>query len=536
MTSVLVLDDRQDDRYLLSTVLGYAGYTALEASTGQTALDLARSERPDLIITDILMPAMNGYEFVRELRTDPLVGNTPVVFSTANYAEDETRQLAAACGVSHFLVKPSEPEAIIRVVAEALGSDHDLVVPPVSGQQFDRHLLRALNEKLVDKVKELETVNAEQGQLAREREMILNSAGDGIYRVDRDGLITYANPAVAELLDCPVEDLLGSDAHELVHHSRADRTPFPIDQCRIKASLRGEVHHVTDEVFWRRNGTHFPVDYTSAPIRENGDITGVVCVFSDITEEKQREADLREQLEWHQRITHVVERDELLVYSQPIVDLQTGRLIYEELLVRMRGSAPEEVILPGEFLPHAERLGLIQGIDRWMVRQALRLVTESRAVAVNLSALSINDLQLTTDIATALAEQPADPSQLIVEITESAAAEFSDRAEEFAQRLNHLGCRLALDDFGTGFGTMTYLRDFPADFLKIDIEFVRDLHTSEANQRLVKTILEIARQNNQQTIAEGVETEPTAALLRDYGVDYAQGYLFGRPEPLELDL
>ena len=109
-------------------------------------------------------------------------------------------------------------------------------------------------------------------------------------------------------------------------------------------------------------------------------------------------------------------------------------------------------------------------------------------------------------------------------------------AEEFAQRLSHLGCRLALDDFGTGFGTMTYLRDFPADFLKIDIEFVRDLHTSEANQRLVKTILEIARQNNQQTIAEGVEAEHTAALLRHYGVDYAQGYLFGRPEPLQLAL
>ena len=101
---------------------------------------------------------------------------------------------------------------------------------------------------------------------------------------------------------------------------------------------------MTDEVFWRPNGTHFPVDYTSAPIRENGEITGVVCVFSDITEQKQREVELRDQLEWHQRISRAVERDELLVYSQPIVDLQTGRPVYEELLVRMRGSAPKEVI------------------------------------------------------------------------------------------------------------------------------------------------------------------------------------------------
>jgi PAS domain S-box-containing protein len=536
LTSVLVLDDRQDNRELLSTVLGYAGYTVLEASNGEAALELARSERPELIITDIVMPGMNGYEFVRELRSDPAVGNTPVIFSTASYAEGETRQLADACGVSHFLVKPCEPETIVRVAGEALGSDHELVMTPVSGEQFDRHLLRALNEKLVQKVKELETVNLEQGQLASEREMILNSAGDGIYRVDREGRITYANPAVAKLLDCHVEDLLGRDAHALFHHSRADLTPLPIEDCRIKASLRGEVHHVTDEVFWRPNGTGFPVDYTSAPIREDGQIVGVVCVFSDITEQKGREVELREQLEWHQRISRAVERNELLVYSQPIVDLQTGRPVHEELLVRMRGSAPKEVIPPGVFLPHAERLGLIQSIDRWMLDQSLKLLNESRAVAVNLSARSINDLELTTEIAGALSKQPADPSQLIVEITETAAAEKSDVAEEFAHRLSHLGCRLALDDFGTGFGTMTYLRDFPADFLKIDIEFVRDLHTSEANQRLVKTILEIARQNNQQTIAEGVEAEHTAALLRHYGVDYAQGYLFGRPEPLQLAL
>ena len=535
MTSVLVLDDSQDNRALLSTVLGYAGYTVLEASNGNAALELARSEQPDLIIADILMPEMNGYEFVRELRSERVVGNTPVIFSTATYAEGEARRLAAACGVSHFLMKPCEPEQIIRTVGEVLGSEQDLQ-RQVPTEEFDRNVLRALNEKLVEKVKELETVGVEQGQLAREREMILNSAGDGIYRVDREGRITYANPAVAGLLDCRVEDLLGRDAHELVHHSRADRTPFPIDECRIKASLRGEVHHVTDEVFWRPNGTHFPVDYTSAPIRENGEITGVVCVFSDITEQKQREVELRDQLEWHQRISRAVERDELLVYSQPIVDLQTGRPVHEELLVRMRGSAPKEVIPPGVFLPYAERLGLIQSIDRWMLDQSLKLLNESRAVAVNLSARSINDLELTTEIAGALSKQPADPSQLIVEITETAAAEKSDVAEEFAQRLSHLGCRLALDDFGTGFGTMTYLRDFPADFLKIDIEFVRDLHTSEANQRLVKTILEIARQNNQQTIAEGVEAEHTAALLRHYGVDYAQGYLFGRPEPLQLAL
>jgi CheY-like chemotaxis protein len=169
VTSILVLDDRQDDRDLLSTVLGYAGYTVLEASTGDAALDLARSDRPDLIIADVLMPAMNGYEFVRELRSDRVVGNTPVIFCTATYAEGEAQRLAEAVGVTHSLVKPCEPEQIIRAVGEVLGSPQDLR-PQVPTEQFDRQLLRALNEKLVEKVKELETVNVEQEQLARERE------------------------------------------------------------------------------------------------------------------------------------------------------------------------------------------------------------------------------------------------------------------------------------------------------------------------------------------------------------------------------
>ena len=122
MNSILVLDDRSDDRELLTTLLGHAGYSVRGASTGEEALGLARAERPDLVITDILMPKMNGYEFVRRLRSDPDTEAIPVVFCTANYEEGEVRQLAAACGVSHFIPKPCDPETVVSTVAEALGS------------------------------------------------------------------------------------------------------------------------------------------------------------------------------------------------------------------------------------------------------------------------------------------------------------------------------------------------------------------------------------------------------------------------------
>ena len=163
-SSILVLDDKPDDRQLLATVLGHAGYGVREASTGEQALALARAELPDLIITDILMPSMNGYEFVRRLRAEPDIGGTSVVFWTANYREAEVRRLANACGVSRFLEKPSDPETIVSTVGDVLGSVRTLPEPLVR-DEFDREQLRVVNDKLVEKVSELESGNAERRSL-----------------------------------------------------------------------------------------------------------------------------------------------------------------------------------------------------------------------------------------------------------------------------------------------------------------------------------------------------------------------------------
>jgi ketosteroid isomerase-like protein len=122
-----------------------------------------------------------------------------------------------------------------------------------------------------------------------------------------------------------------------------------------------------------------------------------------------------------------------------------------------------------------------------------------------------------------------------VEVTETAFVGQTEAGRAFAERVRELGCRLALDDFGTGFSSLTYLKHLPADHLKIDIEFVRELTTSETDARVVRGIVALAREFNQTTIAEGVEDEETLVLLREMGVDQAQGYLFGRPGPMASD-
>jgi diguanylate cyclase (GGDEF)-like protein len=159
MAKVLIVDDHQANRELFVTLLGYAGHRSLEARNGVEALEIARAEYPDLVITDILMPRMDGFTLVRRLRTDPLLENTSVIFQTAHYLDKEIRGLAADCGVHYILVKPVEPQQILKTVSEALSQPVALSGLPRTGE-FQQEHLELLANKLYQKVSELETANA----------------------------------------------------------------------------------------------------------------------------------------------------------------------------------------------------------------------------------------------------------------------------------------------------------------------------------------------------------------------------------------
>jgi signal transduction histidine kinase len=182
--AVLLVDDRPDDRELMSTLLGYAGYGVTAAESGEVALGLARDQRPDLIISDILMPGMNGYEFVRKLREDPELATIPVIFCTANYLENEVRDLAASCGVSSFISKPCPPEVMLATVAETLGQPDPFPIPVAPGPEFEREQLRVINDKLVEKVAELEYVSAHRRQLLG---LVMSAQEDERHRI-ADGI------------------------------------------------------------------------------------------------------------------------------------------------------------------------------------------------------------------------------------------------------------------------------------------------------------------------------------------------------------
>jgi PAS domain S-box-containing protein len=666
MTVILVLDDRATDRQLLATVLGYAGHEVLQAGTAEAGLELARTRQPDLIISDILMPDKDGYQVARELRGDPLTAGIAVIFCTAMYSLEEVRRLATACGVSHILVKPCEPEEITRVVNEILGETHKLGFPVLT-ERFDREHLRVINAKLVEKVHELETLNHEhellheqlretetrasesftlletllatapiglgfvdrefrlvranqklaavngapiESQLGRRtaeivpelwpqiepvyrhvldtgkavvnvevarprgggsgggnvdlvsyypvrvkdriigigvvvvditerkqdeefRSVVMENMAEGLFATDEEGLVSFMNPAASRMLGWGDNELSGEPV-AAIRYQQPDGSPAPPEDCDLlKVRSDGRTVRNDDGVFTRRDGTLLPVAYSAAPLLSGSDVRGVVVVFRDISEEKAEHKRLQRELDdltWVGRIRDALDEGRMVLYAQPIIPL-TGGERREELLLRMVGR-DGEMIPPGSFLPSAEKYGLISEIDQWVITQAMALAAGGRKLTANLSAQSVGGADMLPLIERQLRECGTDPVDIVFEITETALMKTMEAGETFARGIAELGCPLALDDFGTGFGSFTYLKRLPIQYLKIDIEFVRDLISSPANQHVVKAIVSLAEGFGQQTIAEGVEDAETLALLKQYGVDFAQGYHLGRPAPL----
>ncbi len=236
-------------------------------------------------------------------------------------------------------------------------------------------------------------------------------------------------------------------------------------------------------------------------------------------------------LAWVDRIRDALRDDRLVLHAQPIVDLRTGEVEREELLVRMIDRGGGE-IPPASFLPTAERFGLIAEIDRRGVTKAIDLAWSGRAVAVNISGPSLTDRKLVEGVASAI-RLGLDPHLLSFELTETTGVANIDAARRFAGYLENLGCDLALDDFGTGLSSLGYLKHIPIQTLKIDTEFVRGMSGSTFDRYLVQTIVGLAKRLGQKTVAEGVEDEATLSLVRMFGVDYAQGYLLGAPAPID---
>lgn len=241
--------------------------------------------------------------------------------------------------------------------------------------------------------------------------------------------------------------------------------------------------------------------------------------------------DLQASLEWARTIHQAVADDNLVLHFQSIVDISTQEVAYYEALVRL--ELDNRIIQPGEFIPALEREGDMSLLDRQVISKAVYYLSqhsELNKIAINLSAQGFSDERLLPLIEEKLAKYNVNANRIIFELTESASLSNITATQAMIEKLSALGCGFSIDDFGTGFSTFSYLKQIPAQSVKIDGSFIIDLATNPVDLALVKAIYEVATALGKKTVAEFVENEETLQILADIGVTYAQGYHLSKPK------
>ena len=252
-------------------------------------------------------------------------------------------------------------------------------------------------------------------------------------------------------------------------------------------------------------------------------------------------AQLQGEMRWIPRIRKALEENRFQLYCQKIMPLKdnVADIVHYEILVRMLDEQGD-MVLPMAFIPAAERYNLMPAIDRWVIHEALeKLQTEARFIgfcAINLSGQSFCDEQFLHFVTDQIKQTGIDPKRLCFEITETAAIANLTEATRFIDTLHEMGCLFALDDFGSGLSSFAYLRTLPVDFLKIDGSFVKNILTDTTDLTVVQFVNQFGHAMGMKTIAEFVESAEILAILREMGIDYAQGYGIEKPQPLDGDV
>ena len=261
--------------------------------------------------------------------------------------------------------------------------------------------------------------------------------------------------------------------------------------------------------------------------------------FHVYSPKQQYQVHSTQKMYWKNVIEDAIENDRFVLYFQPIQDLKTGLTSHYECLVRLI-LEKGRVVSPGEFIEYAETLGLIGQIDRIVLGKAIDQHLEFKrqknpvGLSINLSGRSLNDRTVFHEIRRLLTLPGVTPGKIIFEITETTAISNFTSAQSLINETKTLGCRFAIDDFGVGFSSFRYLKDLAVDYIKIDGSFIKKIDKSQADRLFVKSISEISHALGKKTIAEFVENEAIVTILKEYDIDYAQGYHIGKPQPLQL--
>ncbi|MCU0516910.1 MAG: EAL domain-containing protein [Oscillatoria sp. Prado101] len=559
MFKILVIEDEALVRANILEILDSSGdFDALGAENGLIGVRLAREHRPDLIVCDIMMPELDGYGVLDALRADPATAAIPFIFLTAKADQGDLR-FGMNLGADDYLTKPFRRSELLLAISTRLEKQTALANRySIKLKQAEERLNYLLHYDSLTNLPNLQLLRNRLGELiaqaSRHQQSLsvlsldldrfnrLNQTfgyqvGDQLLKAvaDRLGLCVALGDTVARLRADQFAIVLAPGQHKpdaaetCTIVLNAFCQPFVVSGCEVfvTASIGISVypHDGGDADTLLQNA-----DLALSQARQLGgnqyqfytpQMNGVVSRM------RMRSASLRQALQ----------RCEFQVYYQPQVNLQSGEIVGAEALVRW--LHPEwGFVSPAEFIPLAEQTDLILLIDQWMLQTACtQIAAWNRAglppvrIAVNLSGRQFQQPNFSETVLHILLGAGADSQYLELELTERIFIQTVQENVEILKSLKSHNIQISLDDFGTGYSSFKYLKSFPFDTIKIDMCFVRNIDRDSKNAAITRAIIQMAHSLNLKVIAEGVETEAELAVLRQYGCDAMQGYLFSRPVP-----
>lgn len=585
---ILVVDDTPENLRLLSSFLVNEGYNVRKALTGQMALTAMDTVLPDLILLDIMMPVMDGYQVCEKLKSNPKTAEIPVIFLSAlNDAFDKVK--AFTVGGADYITKPFQFEEVLARVRLQLG----LKAANLQNQKLNAELEARVKERTY----QLQAVIEELKREIQERKLLqtklLNMAlHDGLTGLPNraffmERLVELLNFAQENtdyqfavlFLDCDrfkvINDSLGHLVGDelliaLTHRLQSIITSkntiarFGGDEFAILLKEIDDINSVTQVANQILKALSFPFQLKRNEVFINASIGVALGNYSyEQPEHILRDADTAmyraktlgkgqyhvfnptmhtaamQALELENDLRKAIHQEEFVVHYQPIISLCTGKITGFEALVRWQHPT-RGIVSPAWFIPLAEETGLINSIGKLVLSEAChqiqqwyqeKFIDESIFMSVNISARQFAQLDILEQIDQIVAETQINPQCLKLEITESAFINNAQSAKAILQELRQRRIQLSIDDFGTGYSSLSYLHNFPVDTLKVDRSFVSKLDGTLESLGLIPAIKKIAETMKMSVVAEGIETAQQLAQLRELNCEFGQGYLFAKPLP-----
>ncbi len=555
---IMMIDDEPLNIEVLQTFLEEAGYREFVPVTApREALGLIADRRPDVVLLDLVMPEMSGFEILERLRADDTLRHTPVIVLTSA-TDAETKLKALELGATDFLAKPVDSSELALRLRNTLSAkayrdrlaNYDAVTGLPNRRHFADRIERALRQSaragntgavLLLSLDRFEEVNEALGigvtdSLQKAVALRLDLALRGAESIARDGK-PGIRPSVAKLD--------GEEFGVLLTDMPSGDLAAPIAQ-RIQAAMQAPFRAGGQEVL-------LPSSIGIAVFPDDGMETGALLSNAGVAMRHAKQeggkgvcfyarnlnAGSIARLSIESELRRAIENDELCLFYQPKVRVQNGRGTGAEALVRWKHPT-RGLLLPGEFIPVAEESGLVVPLGDWVLRAACAQIKAWQSagmrvprITVNVSSKQFKARTVTESVVGALKSSGVNPSHLGLEITEGAIMDHAERNVRTLHELKALGVTLSIDDFGTGYSSLSYLKRFPIDELKIDRSFVTDVDTNPDDAAIVIAVIAMAHCLGLAVVAEGVETQSQRDFLAGRGCDEAQGYLFSKPIPAD---